>query len=79
MSGGLHYENVGQMPPGMRERMVEQVLEKVLATAPVEKGPVMEIWFCYGKGGLCAVDRCQGEKCPCYDGRGGRKPREGDA
>jgi len=78
MSGGLRYADVGQMPPGMRERMVEQVLAKVLAAAPPEKGPVMEIWYCYGKTGLCAIDRCPGEKCPYYNGKGARKPEEGD-
>lgn len=29
MGGGLRYGDVGEMPPGMRERLVAQVLEKV--------------------------------------------------
>ena len=78
MAGGLRYENVGRMPAPMRELMVEQVLAKVRTAAPPEPGPVMEIWYCYGKGGVCAVERCPGESCPCYDGRGARKVREED-
>ena len=78
MAGGLRYENVGQMPGAMRQLMVEQVLAKVRGLAPQEKGPVMEIWYCYGKGGICAAERCAGEVCPCYDGRGARTVREED-
>lgn len=78
MAGGLRYENVGRMPAGMRQRMVAQILAKVRLANPAPAGPVMEIWYCYGKGGLCAAVRCEGTKCPCYDGRGARKPKEED-
>ena len=58
MAGGLRYE-VHEMPPGMRERVVAQVLEKVSAragnpeevAAEVNDGPCdtcLRWWECNG-------------------------------
>lgn len=62
MAGGLRYENLSDMPPGMRERMVEKVLEKYSGVAepqPAEKscrGEECILWWeC---NGIAINDEC---------------------
>lgn len=58
MRGGLRYENVLEMPPGMREQVVVQVVAKVSAQAEraEKEDPCIEClrwWKCNGVDSGC--------------------------
>lgn len=62
MGGGLHYDNVMAMPPGMRNQVVAQVLAKISAQSGEENSPHPEepCETCVRWEECCGVD----EECP---------------
>lgn len=82
MAGGMRYESLADMPPGMREQVVSQVLARVIAAdeenklerekeEPMEKEMEQGVkLYCNGKGGYCDKAVCPNECCEHYNGSG---------